>query len=95
MLTAVKNQFKVTLISIKYALMRAMLNKTTFLTNILFMVLNNACFIIQWVIIYSLKSNVGGYSFQQVLLVWGFAAGSYGLSHFLFKKAFSLSDIIF
>ena len=58
MLTVVKNQVKVTLLNIKYALMREMLNKTTFITNIVFMILNNACFIVQWIILYSIKDNV-------------------------------------
>lgn len=94
MLTVVKNQIKVTLLSIKYGLMRQMLNKTTFITNILFMLLNNASFILQWVILYSLKDNIGGYTFKQVLLLWGIAAGTYGFSHFFFKRVFSLSEII-
>ena len=94
MLTEVKNHIKITLLSTKYALMREMLNKTTFITNILFMILNNASFIIQWVILYSLKDNVGGYTFKEVLLLWGIAAGTYGFSHFFFKKAYSLSETI-
>jgi len=94
MLTEVKNQVKISLLSVKYALIREMLNKTTFITNILFMILNNASFIIQWVILYSLKDNVGGYTFRQVLLLWGMAAATYGFSHFFFKKAFNLSDTI-
>lgn len=94
MLMVVKNQFKVSLLAIKYAIMREMLNKVTFITNIVFMILNNASFIIQWVVLYSLKDNVGGYTFKQVLLLWGLAAGTFGFSRFFFKKAFSLSDII-
>ena len=49
MLTEVKNQIKVSILSIKYGLHREMLNKVSFLVNILFMILNNACFIVQWV----------------------------------------------
>ena len=94
MLMVVKNQIKISLLSIKYALMRELLNKVTFFTNIFFMVLNNATFIIQWVILYSLKDNVGGYTFKQVLLLWGIAASTYGVSRFFFKKAFDLSEII-
>lgn len=94
MLMVVKNQIKVSFLSIKYALLREMLNKTTFITNIVFMLLNNASFIIQWMILYSLKENVGGYTFKQVLLLWGLAAGTYGVSRFFFQKAFSLSDTI-
>ena len=94
MLTAVRNQLKVSFLSIKYALMREMLNKVSFLTNIIFMILNNACFIVQWIVLYSLKDNVGGYSFKQVLLLWGIASGTFGVSRFFFKNAFSLADTI-
>ncbi len=94
MVVNLKNQIKVSLLSIKYALMREMLNKTTFLTNIIFMVLNNATFIIEWLVLYSLKDNVGGYSFLEVLLLWGIASGTYGVAHFFFKKSFDLSDTI-
>lgn len=94
MLTAVKHQLNVTYLSIKYALMREMLNKVTFISNILFMVLNNACMIVQWIVIFSLKSEMGGYTFKQVLLLWGMASGVYGVSRFFFKKCFTLSDTI-
>ena len=94
MLMEVKNQVKVAFLSIKYAMMRKMLNKATFITNIIFMILNDASFLIQWIILFSLKDNVGGYGFKQVLLFWGMAAGIYGVSRFFFNKAFSLSDII-
>ena len=94
MLMEVKNQLRVFGLSVKYALMREMLNKVTFITNILFMILNNACFIIQMLVLLSLKYDVGGYSFQEMLLLWGMAAGTYGISRFFFKHAFSLSDTI-
>lgn len=94
MLTAAKNQIKISLLSVKYAIMREMLNKTTFITNVIFMILNNASFIIQWIILFSLKDNVGGYTLNQVLLLWGMAAGTYGFSHFFFRRAYHLSDTI-
>ena len=94
MLMEVKNQIKVVLLSIKYAIQREMLNKVTFLSNVVFMILNNASFIVQWIILYSLKDNVGGYTFKQVILLWGLAAGTFGTSRFFFKEAFNLSDVI-
>lgn len=94
MLMEVKNQIKVTILSIKYATMREMLNKASFFTNVLFMILNDASFILQWIILYSLKDNVGGYTLNQVMILWGLAASTYGFSHFFFAKATSLSDII-
>lgn len=94
MLTAVKNQAKVSLKTIKYALQREMLNKFTFISNIIFMILNNAGFIVQWIILYSIKDNVGGYTLKQIMLLWGIAAGTYGFSHFFFKDAYELTDNI-
>ena len=94
MLTEVKNQIKVVFLSTKYAIEREMLNKVTFISNIVFMLLNNASFIIQWIILYSIKDNIGGYTLKQVILLWGLAAGTFGFSRFFFKEAFNLSDII-
>ena len=45
MLTAVKNQLRVCALSVKYNIMREMLNKVTFVTNVLFIILNNETFI--------------------------------------------------
>ena len=87
MLTEVRNQFRISFMSIKYAVIREMLNKVTFLTNTIFMILNNASFILQWLVFFSLKDNFGGYSLNQVLLLWGLASGTYGVSHFFFKNA--------
>ena len=93
MLTVV-NQFKVSFLSIKYAIMREMTNKTSFILNIVFMILNNACFLIQWKILYSINKNIGGFTFNQVILLWGMACLTFGISRFLFKKSFKLSDEI-
>ena len=94
MLMEVKNQFKVFFYSIKYALQREMLNQFTFISNIVFMILNNACFIIQWLVLFSVRDNIGGYSMKTVILLWGIAAATFGFSHFFFKNAYSLPDII-
>ena len=74
--------------------MREMLNPVTFVTNVLFMILNNASFIIQWLILYSLQDSIGGYSFKQVMLLWALAATTYGISHIIFHNAYRLSDLI-
>ena len=84
MLTEAKNQIKVMMLSVKYNIMRQMVNKVTFITNILFMILNNASFIVQWIILFSLKDEIGGYTLKEVLLLWGLAAGTFGISHILF-----------
>ena len=94
MLTEVKNQVKVTLLSLKYSFMRELLNKATFISNIVFMMLNNACMIVQWIVLFTLRSEFGGYTFKHVVLLWGLASGTYGVAHAFFYKTFHLSDAI-
>ena len=94
MLMEVKNQIKVLMLSVKYNIMKQMVNKVTFVTNILFMILNNASFILQWIILFSLKEEIGGYTMKEVLLLWGMAAGVFGISHIFFYKAFEIPDLI-
>lgn len=88
------NQLRVCLLSVKYNIMREMINKVTFLTNICFMILNNASFLIQWAILFRLKGEIGGYGLKEVMLLWGLSASSYGLSHILFARVFSLPELI-
>ncbi|MFT4145208.1 MAG: ABC-2 family transporter protein [Mobilitalea sp.] len=94
MLTVVKNQCKVMLLSVRYNIMREMTNRVSFLMYVSFMVLNNATFIIQWLLLFSLKSDIGGYSIDEVMLLWGLAAGTFGFAHVFFTGGFLLSDLI-
>ncbi len=91
---AVYNQLRVCLLSVKYNIMREMINKVTFLTNIIFMMLNNGSFLIQWAILFRLKEDIGGYGFREVMVLWGLSASSFGLSHVLFARVFSLPELI-
>ena len=90
----IRNQLRVCLLAVKFNIMREMLNKVTFLTNVGFMVLNNASFIIQWIILFRLKEDIGGYSMADVMLLWGLAASTFGLSRIFFARAFSLPELI-
>jgi ABC-2 type transport system permease protein len=94
MLMAVKNQCKVILLSVKYNIMKEMTNRITFLTNVGFMMLNNATFIIQWLLLFHLKKEIGGYALNDVMVLWGFAASTYGIAHIFFHRAFTLSELI-
>ena len=94
MLTSVKKELRICLLSVKYNIMREMLNKVSFLTNVLFMMFNNATFIIQWIILFRLKEDIGGYTMREVMLLWGLCSSSYGVSHILFARVFSLHEVI-
>ena len=94
MLMGVKNQIKVCLLSWKYSLMREMINKISFFSQVIFMILNNASFIVQWLVLFSIKDDVGGYTFQQIFYLWGISSLLYGVSHFFFDETYSLSNTI-
>lgn len=74
--------------------MREMVNKVTFLMNIIFMMLNNACILIQWFILFRLREEIGGYTMREIMMLWGLTAASFGLSHILFARVFSLPELI-
>ena len=94
MLTVVKNQIKILLLSVKYALIKESLNKVAFITNIVFMMLNNASFIIEWIVLFSLRNDIGGYNMNKVLMLWALGAGTFGFSHFFFRNSYNLSNTI-
>ena len=92
MLTEVRNQIKVIFLSLKYNIMREMTNKVTFISNVLFMILNNSSFIIQWIVLFSLRQEIGGYTMKEIILLWGIASGTFGLSRIVFSKAFEYQN---
>ena len=94
MLMEVKKELKFMFLSIKYNLAREMLNKVTFLTNVVFMILNNAAFIVEWIIFYSLKDNIGGYTLMDVVLLWSIASGTYAICHLFFGAIETLPNLI-
>lgn len=93
-LTVYRNQLMVCMLSVKYNIMREMVNKVTFVTNIVFMMLNNATILVQWVILFHLRETIGGYTMKEVMLLWGMTASCFGLSHILFARVFSLPELI-
>ena len=94
MLTEVRNLFKITWLSTKYAIMREMENKLAFIMNVLFMILNNASFLLVWVVIYSIRDNINGYTINTVLMLWAIASSTFGVSHAFFYGAYELSSKI-
>ncbi len=94
MLMEIKKELKFMLLNVKYNLAREMTNKITFLTNIIFMILNNASFIVEWIIFYSLKNNIGGYNFKDIILLWAIASGTYAICYIFFGAIQDLPKLI-
>lgn len=94
MLMEVKRHFKILLSYIKFNLKCSSEYKISFLTQIFGMILNNGSFLIFWWIIFRNVNIIGGYSFEDVLTLWGLASSSFGLTYILFGNVRELSDFI-
>lgn len=69
--------------------------KTSFIMQVITMILNDLFFIIQWLIIFSLVDNIGGYGFKETMLLWGVSAGGYGFCHLFFAGAWKIKDLVY
>ena len=92
---AVKNNLKLIFSYFKLNLKKEWQYKTSFFTQIIMMVLNDFFFIIQWLIVFKLVDNIGGYGFKETMLLWAMAAGGYGVSHAFFSGAWKIKDMIY
>lgn len=94
MLAELKKNIKILLLNFKYNMMKEMENRGTFISQIIFMVLNNALYIVQWLVFYSLKNTIGGYSFDNILILWALGATSFGISHIFFENVYYIPELI-
>lgn len=69
--------------------------KISFFMKIIMMILNDAFFILQWVIIFNVTDKIGNYGFKEVMLLWALSAGSYGVAHAFFEGAFNMGHLIY
>lgn len=91
----VKNNLKLILSYFALNIKKEWQYKQSFFMQIVMMVLNDLFFIIQWVIIFSIVDNIGGYGFDETMLLWAVAAGGYGFAHAFFGGAWDIKDIVY
>ena len=91
----VKNNLKLIFSYYKLNMKKEWKYKPSFFMQIAMMILNDLFFIIQWVIIFQLVDNIGGYTFKETMLLWGIAAGGFGISHALFGGAWNIKEIVY
>lgn len=92
---AVKNNLKLIFSYFKLNLKKEWKYKPSFCMQIIMMILNDLFFIIQWYIIFQLVETIGGYGFNETMLLWAIAAGGYGVSHVFFGGAWNIKDIVY
>ena len=95
MFMGVKNNLKLIFSYFKLNLKKEWKYKSSFFMQIIMMILNDAFFIIQWYIIFSLVDNIGGYGFNETMMLWAVSAGGYGISHAFFAGAWNLKEVIY
>jgi ABC-2 type transport system permease protein len=78
----------------KANLLSAMEFRATFITQTVGMFLNDAVYFIFWMIFFGRFESVGGWGLQDVLLVYGLVAVSFGLTMYLFGNAQFVGDVI-
>lgn len=91
----VKNNLKLIFSYFKLNLKKEWKYKSSFFMQIFMMILNDAFFIIQWYIIFQLVDDIGGYGFNETMLLWAVSAGGYGVSHAFFAGAWKIKDIVY
>ena len=69
--------------------------KSSFYTQIIMMMLNNAFFILQWLIIFGITDSIGGYGFSEIMLLWGLTASTFGLAHMFFGGVFEIGTMVY
>lgn len=92
---AVKNNFKLIFSYFKLNIKKEWKYKSSFFMQLIMMILNNLFFIIQWIIIFQLVDDIGGYGFNETMLLWAISAGGYGIAHAFFAGAWNIKDIIY
>lgn len=92
---AVKNNLKLIFSYFKLNVKKEWKYKPAFFMQIIMMIVNDAFFIIQWYIIFKLVDNIGGYGFNETMLLWALSAGGYGFSHTFFAGAWYIKDIVY
>ena len=91
----VKNHLKLIFSYLKLNLKKEWHYKASFFMQIIMMMLNDLFFIIQWYIVFQLVDNIGGYGFNEAMLLWAMAAGGFGFCHVFFGGAWKIKDIIY
>ena len=91
----VKNNLKLIPSYFKLNLKKEFKYKTSFFMQIFMMIINDLFFIIQWFIIFQLIDNIGGYGFDETMLLWAISAGGFGIAHAFFGGAWTLKDLVY
>ena len=79
---------------LRFNLAAGMEYRASFITQVLGMVLNNASFIVFWLILFEQLGDIRGYGFREVMFLWALSAAGYGLAGVFLGNAGGISRAI-
>lgn len=94
MLTEVKKSLKLMFYYFKFNISSVMEYKTSFLIQSFGMILNNSAFIFFWWILFENVNTIGGYGFQDEMMLWAVMSSSFGLSFVFFGNVNQITRMI-
>jgi ABC-2 type transport system permease protein len=80
---------------VRFNLRAGMEYRASFIAQVLGMILNNASFIVFWLILYTQLGSIRGYDFNDVMFLWALSAAGYGLAGVFLGNASFLSRSIY
>jgi ABC-2 type transport system permease protein len=94
MLMEVKKSLKLMLYYFKFNISSVMEYRVSFLIQCFGMVLNNASFIFFWWILFTNISNIGGYGFKDVMMLWALSSSGFGICFVMFGNVNQITRMI-
>ncbi|MCB9802799.1 ABC-2 family transporter protein [Candidatus Nomurabacteria bacterium] len=79
---------------LKYNLASAMEFRFNFLSQAIFMILNDGLFLLIWYFFFQYFGDLNGFGFREMIALWIFGAGGFGLVNAVFGNAANLGTII-
>lgn len=90
----IKQNFQLLVALWKANLQSAMEYRAAFLTQVVFMMLNNLAYFMFWVLYFNKFNAVRGWNLQDMMLLFGIAATAWGIAAYFFGNFTTLSEII-
>lgn len=94
MLMEAKKCLKLMFYYLKFNLSSVMEYRMSFLMQSFGMILNNSAFIFFWWILFSNVNTIGGYTFQDEMMLWAISSTSFGLSFIVFGNVNQITKMI-
>lgn len=94
MLDQIKKNLRLLKMSLGYNLSKELENKNGLFLQIVFIIFNDSLFLVQFAVFFSLKSTIGGYDANDLIMLWAILSMVYGLSHLFFENIFNMPNLI-